>query len=307
VSYAGVWPGQAQLPLEEFVARAAGLGYEGVMLVAKRPHLSLLDYPLDAPERRRSLRALVESHGLDVTCLAGYTDFTAGADRPDIPVWEHQVVYVAQLAALARDLDCSLVRIFTSYERPGVTHGAAWGRTVEALRESARQAARFGVTLAVQNHHDIAVHHESLYQLLVEVDHPNCRAGFDAWSPTLHGLRGEPLADAVRRMAPFIVHTTVADYAARPRFTYRPDLVNYVPDVPRMAAVAMGEGIVDYRTFFDTLLEVGYTGAAAYEMCSPLDGGGGLQNLDRCARHFVEYMAPYRTGRRVEADAVSLR
>ena len=53
VSYAGVWRGQARLTLEEFVPRAAALGYRSVMLVGKRPHLSLLDY--DAP-RRAGLR-----------------------------------------------------------------------------------------------------------------------------------------------------------------------------------------------------------------------------------------------------------
>jgi sugar phosphate isomerase/epimerase len=294
VSYAGFWPGQERLSLEAFVPRAARLGYEGVMLVAKRPHLSLLDYPAGEDEKRRELRRLVEANGLEVSCLAGYTDFTAGLDHADIPVWEHQVASLAAQAALARDLGCSLIRVFTSYERPGVPFGTSWGRTVEALREAAMQCARYGVTLAVQNHHDLAVHHESMYQLLTEVDHPNCKAGFDAWSPALQGLRGPALADAVRKMAPFTVHTTVADYQARPRFAYQPGLVNYTPEPPLMVAVPMGEGIIDYPTFFNTLLEEGFDGTVAYEMCSPLVDGGKLDTLDRYARHFVEYMAPYR-------------
>src|SRR5581483_11527393 len=43
VSYAGVWPGQMTLPLERIVDKAAELGYDGVMIVAKRPHASPLD------------------------------------------------------------------------------------------------------------------------------------------------------------------------------------------------------------------------------------------------------------------------
>jgi sugar phosphate isomerase/epimerase len=294
VSYAGFWPGQARLTLEEFIPRAAHLGFEGVMLVAKRPHLSILDFTPDAPERRRQVRRLAEASGVRVACLAGYTDFTAGIDRPEIPVWEMQVGYVAQLAQLASELDCPLIRIFTAYERPGVPHGTAWGRTVEALREAARLAAVYGVTLAVQNHHDLAVHHESMAQLLAEVDHPNCKAGFDAWAPALQGLRGPDLADAVRRMAPFIAQTIVADYQPRPRFAYRPGLVNYVPEPPLMVAVPTGEGIIDYPTFFDTLAEVGYDGPVAYEMCSPLRDGGSLETLDRYARRFLDAMASYR-------------
>lgn len=303
VSYAGFWPGQARLALEEFVPHAARLGYEGVMLVAKRPHLSLLDYPAAEPEKRQRLRRLVEANGLQVSCLAGYTDFTAGHDHPDIPIWEHQVAALTGLASLAQDLGCSLIRVFTSYDRPTVPYGAAWGRTVEALREAAIQSARYGVTLAVQNHHELALHHESMAQLLKEVDHPNCRAGFDAWSPALQGLRGAALADAVRQMAPYVVHTTVADYQARPRFRYQPGLVNYVPDTPVMVAVPMGQGIVDYPAFFNTLIEEGFDGTVAYEMCSPLVDGGSMETLDRYARAFVEYMAPYRQRARVLGEA----
>ena len=33
------------------------------------------------------------------------------------------------------------------------------------------------------------------------------------------------------------------------------------------------------------------SGAVAYEMCSPLRGGGSIESLDACARRFVEYMS----------------
>ena len=44
------------------------------------------------------------------------------------------------------------------------------------------------------------------------------------------------------------------------------------------------------RGFFAALRESGYQGSVAYEMCSPLRGGGSEANLDRCARRFLEYM-----------------
>ncbi len=293
VSYAGVWPGQERLTLESFLARAAALGFSGVMLVAKRPHLSLLDYPSHQPEKRESVRGLLAEHGLSVHSLAGYNDFTVGPERPDVPFWEHQIVYIAELAALARDLDCPAIRIFTGYERDGVSYDAGWTSVVTGLREAARLAADFGVVLTVQNHHDIAVDYESMYQLLSEVDHPNCRAAFDAWSPAVQGLHGDELAAAVRRMAPFMAYTTVADYVALPRYRYEPALVNYVEETPRMLGVPLGEGLIDYATFFDTLVATGYTGTVAYEMCSSLRDGGKLDSLDAYARQFQDYMAPY--------------
>jgi sugar phosphate isomerase/epimerase len=283
VSYAGVWPGQARLPLEDFLRRAKHLGFDAVMLMAKRPHLSPLDHDADARRRRQ----LLDELGLKVAVLAGYTDFTMATDRPDIPAREMQVLVVRELCRLAHDLGCPLVRVFTGFDQAAAGYEQQWQACVTSLRECARLAEPLGVTIGVQNHHDVAGHWESLLDLLTEIDEPNCKAMFDAWAPALHG---SDLATAARQMAPWMVHTTVADYVRRPRFRYLPPLVNYEPQPDVVRAVPMGEGFIDYRTFFRTLREAGYDGHVAYEMCSPLRGGGDLDNLDHCARRFLEYM-----------------
>jgi sugar phosphate isomerase/epimerase len=283
VSYAGLW-GQARLALPDFLRKARALGFRGVMLMAKRPHLSVLDHGAD---ECAALRRLLDDLGLEVVCLAGYTDFGLGAERPDIPTREMQVLYVRELARMARALGSGLVRIFTAYDHPQTPPDQQWNSCVTLLRECARQAARFDVTVGVQNHHDTAVHHDSLFELLEEIGEPNCKAMFDAWAPA---LQGADLAAAVRRMAPYIAHTTVADYVRRPRFRYQPALVNYTPETDAVRAVPMGEGFIDYAAFFAALQEVGYKGWVAYEMCSPLRGGGSEENLDRCAKQFLRYM-----------------
>jgi sugar phosphate isomerase/epimerase len=284
VSYAGVWPGQFRLSLDAFLEKARALGFDGVMLMAKRPHLSVLDF--DSAARTR-LRDRLTGLGLEVACLAGYTDFCLGSERPDIPTREFQILYVTELARLAHDLGSQLIRIFTGYGTPAAAPEHCWGWCVDSLRECARRAGDFGVSIGVQNHHDTAVHYESLLDLLSEVNEPNCRAMFDAWAPALQGC---DLESAVRHMGPHIVHTTVADYVRRPRYKYLPHLVNYAREEDAIRAVPMGKGFIDYRTFFKTLREAQYAGFVAYEMCSPLRGGGSEANLDRCARQFLDYM-----------------
>lgn len=285
VSYAGVWAGQARLSLDDFLVRARTLGFDAVMLMAKRPHLSLLD--LDAPARAR-LRDRLASLGLRVACLAGYTDFCMGLDRPDIPTREMQILYVGELGRLAADLGCPLIRVFTGFEQNSATYDTQWNSCVQGLKESARRVSGLGVTLGVQNHHDVAGHWQSLLDLLTEVNEPNCKAIFDAWAPALHG---DDLLAATRQMLPHMVHTTVADYVRRPRFRYQPPLVNYSREADVIRAVPLGEGFIDYRGFYQVLREGGYSGHVAYEMCSPLQGGGSEENLDRCALHFRKYMA----------------
>ncbi len=284
VSYAGLW-GQSRLSVADFLERARALGFGAVMLMAKRPHLSPLDYDGEA---RKQLRQQLERLDLKVACLAGYTDFGMGSDRPDVPQREMQVLYVRELCRLARDLDCRLVRVFTGFEYASASYDQQWQASVIGLRECARRAAEFGVTIGVQNHHDTALHYEAFFDLLEEIAEPNCKAMFDAWAPALHGT---DLAAAVTKLAPYIVHTTVADYVRRPRFRYQPQLVNYVRELDSIRAVPMGEGFIDYRTFFQVLQAAGFNGYVAYEMCSYLRGGGSDANLDACARKFLEYMA----------------
>ena len=299
VSYAGVWTGQARLTLPDFLRKAKTLGYDGVMLMAKRPHLSVLDFSPLAPGGRgvggegvEDLRRLLRDLDLKVACLAGYNDFTLGSDRPDIPLREIQILYIRDLARLAQALDCPLIRVFTSYDDLRTSYDAQWTATVTCLKECAQQAAKYNVTVGVQNHHDTAVHYETMFDLLEEINEPNCKAMFDAWAPALHGM---DLEAAVLKMAPYIVHTTVADYVRRPRFRYQPPLVNYTRETDSIRAVPMGEGFIDYRGFFKALAKIGYQGSVAYEMCSYLKGGGSEANLDRCARRFLEYMQSCQT------------
>lgn len=284
VSYAGVWRGQARLTLEQAFDKAAQLGYDGVMIVGKRPHASALD---TGPKEREALRAQLERLHLECACIAAYTDFTGGADRPDIPMREMQIAYVTEMAKLAHDLGGKFVRVFTGYARPEVPFPTQWDWIVSALRECGDRAAPYGVTLAVQNHHDIASTAAEMIDLLREVDRPNVGAAYDAWAPTLQGLDIEAETE---RIAGHVVYTTVADYQWRKRFVYQPALVNYQEQKDRTVAVPMGEGIIDYRRFFATLQRHGYDGYVAYEMCSELTGGGSLENLDACARQFLRYM-----------------
>jgi len=285
VSYAGVWRGQAQLTLDQFLVKAKELGFTHVEVMAKRPHLSPLDYDAEA---RKKLKARLQELGLKLVCLAGYPDFTAGAEKPGIPSAEIGAVYVGELARLARDLDVPFIRVFTGYERDGVPFDAQWGIVVQGLKLASRKAAEFGVTLVVQNHHDIAIHPDATRWLLQEVGEPNCRAAFDAWSPALQGINGKDLAAAVLKMGPLVAYTTVADYVKLPRARYNAQLTNYErqPDVVR--AVPFGAGFIDYRAFFDALKQIGYKGYVAYEMCEVLEGGGSIENLDRTARIFLE-------------------
>jgi len=291
IGYSGLWRGQAKLSVDEFLVKAKELGYDGVILMAKRPHLAIVDYDKEA---RAKLKKRIEELGLTLVGLAGYSDFTAGVDKPGIPHTEIQAAYIGQLAELARDLGTDMIRIFTGYERPGIPYDRQYALVVEGITLAAKEAAKYGVTLVVQNHHDIALHHDAMAWMLKEINQPNVMAGWDAWSPTLEGLSKEEIRRSIMVMKPYIVMTIAADYVTMPRYRYDSSLTNYIPETPVMRATAMGEGIIDYDHFFGTLKEIGYQGYLVYEMCEVLEGGGSIENLDRTAKKFLDYVQRFK-------------
>src|SRR4051812_6639586 len=112
VTYAGFW-GQDRLPFEDLPAKSKSLGYDGVMIMAKRPHA----FPADmTPERRAPFKRKLAEHEQELACVGAYTSFPAGAECGEVPLLDLQVDYVGACARLANDLGGTLVRVFTGYE-----------------------------------------------------------------------------------------------------------------------------------------------------------------------------------------------
>ena len=122
---------------------------------------------------------------------------------------------------------------------------------------------------------------------------PNVLAGWDAWSPTLEGLSKQEIRASILKMKPYIINTIVADYVALPRYSYEGELTNYKGEQAVMRAVPPGEGIIDYSSWMGTLKEIGYQGWIVYEMCEVLDGGGSIENLDRTAKIFLDFVKKF--------------
>ena len=219
VSYAGFW-GQSVLGLHDFIAHAGALGYPSVMIAGKRPHLS----PLDAtPETISAVREALCAAGVRCDVIGAYTNLVQPVGvGGEVPHLEMQIAYVESLARIATGVGAGIVRIFTGYESEGRDLQSQWNQCVGAIREMCDRVADEGITIAIQNHHDLALHTEALIELLTDIDRRNCKLGFDAWSPA---LRGEALHEAARMAAPHTVTTTNADYIKVPRHRYRPDEV----------------------------------------------------------------------------------
>lgn len=284
VGYSGTWGGQAHLSLKDFICKAADLGYEAVEFAGKRPHASPLDLNKDD---RKEIKELLEEKNLELSCIASYHDWATFFDHNDMAYYEKELLYLKSNIELAHDLGCGIVRTYTGYFKDCAPYRSQWESCVRGMKEGARIAADYGVTLGIQNHSCIASAPDSFLDFFLEINEANAKVVLDAPYIDNHF---EPLRETVLKFKGMIVHTHLTDFVRREKFRYVPETVTFDKNGLEMIAVPIGKGGIDYAEFINALKEVGYDGCLSYEMCSPLVGGGSEENLDKTAKESLNYI-----------------
>lgn len=276
ITYLGLWYRGRALTLEELIPRARDLGYDGIELDGKRPHLNPLDLQ---PGQIENLRLLAADHGVEIYALAANNDFSS-------PVPEHreaQIAYVRQLIDCTPAFGAKLLRVFAAW--PGVTVHDGLGRydiareiwrdahrqftpeqtwewCRDAFRECAGYACEKGVTLALQNHPPVMDTHRDVLRMIDEVGSTSLRACIDA--PLVAKYEKTSMRDVVRATGSLQVLSHFGD-----------------PDTY-------------YADFVQALDEIGYDGYLGYELCHPLPVVNGetvgIDFADRSARQAAEFM-----------------
>jgi sugar phosphate isomerase/epimerase len=288
VSYSGAWEGQHILSLKDFICKAANLGYDGVEILAKRPHAS----PLDLKEEDcKYLRKFAESKKIEISCIAGYHDFSHDILHIDMAHKEKELVYLEAELKLANWLGAPIVRTYGGFIHSNVNWDEQWKWVIDGLNEGAKLAEKYGVILGLQNHSEIGCHHEDILDIIKEVESKNLKVILDASYVT---ITGEPIPKVVHQMGNLIVHSHLSDHIFRPLIRWSqpasPQMTLGPYKVNRWWGVPVGEGDIDYKTFVRALMEIGYQGFLSYEICGPLKGGGFEENLDKTAKKTLNYI-----------------
>jgi len=289
VSYSSAWEGQIALSLEKVIEKAANLGYDGIEIIAKRPHGSILD--LSESDRKR-IRETIASKGLILPCIAGYQDFADDYLHPDMPKGEKELLFLRESIRLTRDLGAKILRIYSCFIPPDIPRSTLWRQCVKYLKEGVRYAEESGVVLALQNHSELTLHHLDVLHMIEEVNSPNLRIALD---PPYICMSEASYEKAVEDCQKYIVYSTASDFIRIPNpvNTRVPGFLHYSIGyfiLYEKKTAPLGKGDVDYPKFFSALKKSGYDDYLAYEICSPITGGGSEENLDRCAKESLIYM-----------------
>jgi L-ribulose-5-phosphate 3-epimerase len=240
--------------LDEAIPAIAKIGYQGVELMGRPPHLP----PDTAPARVREIRRLVDDHGLVVAGIAGYAGSYSQADDAQARA---QLDDLARQLEMADALGCRLIRHHAGGPSYDQATEAQWQRAVEGMQTAADLAGRAGVRLVNELHpNGIVETADSAADFLKRVDRANVGVVLD---PGNMYLAGTPCgAGEVYKLWGRIFHVHVKDClrvsdAAYP--TARPWRGGLT------AFKVLGEGAVDHLPAFRALTRLGYRGFLSCE------------------------------------------
>lgn len=266
VTYAGIWYRGRALSVEELINKVAELGYEGVEIDGKRPHGLPIDY---SKEKREWIRKLAEEKGIEIIGVAANNNFVSPvSDRR-----ESEIVMVGELIKLAHDLGAKILRIFAAWRGVTIRNGLGtydiarddryqypstrlerWNWCKECIKDIAKIAEDYNITLALQNHKPLIRNYKDMLDMVQEINSDYVKCCLDA--PLLNSQEDSYVTEAVRKVGGLQVLSHFGgefDRQSNGKVTLR----DLRPDYDA----------VNYPAFIKALKEIGYKGYLSYELC----------------------------------------
>lgn len=234
--------------VEDVLDLAQGLGFEGIELWGREPHVSeVYDY-----NRTRLCRRMCEERGLEIAALGSYVRFAPTKRNSDD-------TSLLDTLRTAHTLRAPVVRVWVSDVPSAKADAAIWGRAVAEAREAARRSRRLGLVLAAEMHEDtLCDTADSARRLVEEVGCDNFRLNFQVAS-----TRGcEDPVERLKKVSDYVVHFHAQNFYQLSTATGE-----------GLKRAPLREGIVDYRRLISLLQRKSYTGWISVEFAS-VEGDG---------------------------------
>jgi sugar phosphate isomerase/epimerase len=256
----------------EAACRLAGLGYQGVEIMADVPHAwpaCLLE------EQKQAIREILAANRLGISNVNAFM-MNAISD-PRQPYWHPswiepdphyrriRVEHTRRSLTLARELGApSITTEPGGPVEPGKSWSAALELFVDTLRPVAEHAEREGVLLLIEPEPGLLIENADQYlELMQHVDSPAVGLNFDIGH---FYCVGDDPALTVNRLAPYIRHFHLEDIAGN-RVHH-----HLIP----------GEGAIEFAAVFRAIRQISYEGWITIELYPYID------NPDEAARTALE-------------------
>jgi sugar phosphate isomerase/epimerase len=248
-------------PIEETIARIAGLGYAGLELLADVPHA----WPAGLlPERKRAIRECLERHALAISNLNAFM-MNAVAD-PRQPYWHPSWIEPdADYRAIRREHTKRALRLAKELHGPSIqtepggplAPGQSWQAAAavfyDELMPCVELAGQLEVLLLIEPEPGLLIEtFEQYLEFVGRIDSPWVGLNFDIG----HAFcMGQDPQEWIARMAPHTKHYHIEDISA----------------TRRHAHLVPGRGAIDLRATLHEIEQSGYDGWITVELYPYID------------------------------------
>lgn len=186
------------------------------------------------PDQIEAVQARLNEYGLQATTLTGRTKL----DSEDAAKMLEPAFKSAQAMGVTI--------LFISVKAGDMPKEKAY----ERLREIGDLAARYGVTVAVETHPDLAQNGTVALQTMLGVNHPNVRINFDPANIHYYN-EGIDTVEELKRILPYVASVHLKDTNGGYKTWNFP---------------ALGEGVVNFKEIFRIMNERGFNGPFTMEI-----------------------------------------
>ena len=298
VTYCGLWYKGPALSLKEQIEKAKNFGFDGISIETKRP----VALPCDLSKKdRKEVREFADSQGIQIAAVETMSNFAS----PIIEERENNLCMVKDAIELANDLGTNIVKVFAAwsgtsrYDGLGTydfgyklsefksnfaTQDQMWKWAVQGIRDAAKWAKDYGITIALQNHPPvIKFGYEDALQMAKEVSMDNVKLCLDV--PLFTDQSDEYIHEAVEACKEVGI---VLSHYGSPLFDETPS-----GEIIMKPEWFIGNKYVNYPAYIKELKRIGYNGFIASEECAPVlenHEPQGIEVVDRHVKAALKYM-----------------
>jgi sugar phosphate isomerase/epimerase len=222
-----------QLPLEESLALAGKLGFDGVQIYATTGEFSPQTL---TPERKAQIKKFLRENGLQISALCGDMGgygYQIEADNPE------RIEKTKAIIDLAAEFGVSVVTTHIGVI-PSDRNHPRYQTMLKALKACGSYAADKQVTLAIETGPETAD------TLLMFVKDAGAGVGVNLDPANFVMVTDQDPVEAAAKLGPYIVHT-------------------HAKDGTRKGEVPLGQGSVDWVRYLNALEDIGYRGFLTIE------------------------------------------
>ncbi len=225
--------------LDHVLDVAADLGFDGVEIWGREPHIS---EQFDE-NRVKAVQRMIHERDLVVPVLGSYLRFGCTKTRAEGTVELEDTLHTAHC------LGTAIVRVWASDVPSVQATEAVWEATIHECQQACDQASKLGITLAVEMHSNTLADSAATARQLAElVKRDNFRLNYHVVPDT---ELQTPL-EQLQSVMPYVVHMHAQNYAC-------------LTGADEVRRVPLEDGQVDYQPLVKQLRESGYTGCIAVE------------------------------------------